>query len=63
MQLFFTIQPEQALVIDRMTLSPQQNMQPAIAEAPSLMGQSLHTLAQIYIVDPHGLIARRWSGN
>ena len=59
MQLFLAIHAEQALVIDRVALPPQQNMQASITETPPLVGQRLHAVAQGHVVDPHSLIPRR----
>ena len=50
---------KQPLVVDQVPLSPQQDVQPPIAEASSFMGDRLHPLAQSRIIDPDGLVAHR----
>ncbi len=56
-QALLAIDPEQALVVDRKALPPQQHMQPPIAEAAALGSHGLHALAQEAIVRARGLVA------
>ena len=55
-QLLLAIDAEQPLVVDHMALSPQQHVQTPIPEAPSLMGDRLHPLAQT----PHHRTLMAW---
>src|SRR6202042_3538783 len=47
--------------VDRMALPPQQHMAPAIAEAPSLLGQSFQAFAQRSVIRPPPVITHAGS--
>ena len=53
-QPLFAVDPLNPLLVDRMTLAPQQHMQPSIAEPSSFLGQGLQPLAQCAVVRPPG---------
>jgi hypothetical protein len=46
-------------MVDQMALAPEQHVQPAIAEPPTLMGNRLHPLTQHHIIGAKRLIAHR----
>src|ERR1700722_6767290 len=60
-QPLLTVDPLDALPVDRMALAPQQHMQPPIAEAPSLLGQGLQAFAQRSVIRPPGVITHAGS--
>lgn len=52
MQLFLAVDAEQALMVHRMALTPQEHMQPPIAEPASDLGQFFQPLAQHRVILP-----------
>ena len=58
-QPFFPIEPEQPLVVHDIAFAAEQDVQATIAEAPALMRQRLHPLAQTPIVGPRRPVAHR----
>jgi hypothetical protein len=57
MQLFFAADAEQALMVHRMALAPQEHVQPTVAEPASDLGQVFQPLAQHGVVLPDRIMA------
>src|SRR5690606_24166342 len=58
-ELFFAVDPEQALVIDLIPFPPQQDVQAPIAEPSPLVGNGFHPIAQHDVIGPKRLVAHR----
>jgi hypothetical protein len=49
-QLLLAIEPEELLVVHKVSLAPEQHMKASIAEAAAFVSQRLHALAKALIV-------------
>src|SRR5690606_1124324 len=60
-QLLFPIEPEEPLVVHKVSLASEQHMKASIAKATALMRQRLHALAKPLIVAAPGFVTDRHS--
>ena len=56
-QLLLPIEPEELLVVHKVSLAPEQHMKASIAKAAAFMRQRLHALAKALIVAAAGFVA------
>lgn len=58
-QLLLPIEPEELLVVHKVSLAPEQHMKASISEAAAFMCQRLHSLAKAMIVVASGFVTDR----